>query len=91
MFEAYVEAGGNFIDTANYYTEGTAERLVGEFIAAERDRFVVSTKYTLFKRRGDPNACGNHRKNLVQAIRSQSETASKPITLTSTGFMPGTR
>ncbi len=70
MFEAYVEAGGNFIDTANYYTEGTAERFVGEFIAAERDRFVVSTKYTLFKRRGDPNACGNQRKNLVQAIEA---------------------
>jgi aryl-alcohol dehydrogenase-like predicted oxidoreductase len=70
MFETYIEAGGNFIDTANYYTEGTAERFVGEFIAAERDRFVVSTKYTLFKRQGDPNACGNQRKNLVQALEA---------------------
>jgi aryl-alcohol dehydrogenase-like predicted oxidoreductase len=70
MFEAYVAAGGNFIDTANYYTEGSAERFVGEFIAQERDRFVVSTKYTLFKRRGDPNACGNQRKNLVQALEA---------------------
>lgn len=70
MFEAYVEAGGNFIDTANYYTEGTAERYVGDYIAAERDRFVVSTKYTLYKRKGDPNACGNQRKNLVQALEA---------------------
>ncbi len=70
MVELYCEAGGNFIDTANYYTEGTAERLVGEFIAGERDRWVVSTKYTLFKRQGDPNASGNHRKNLVQSLEA---------------------
>jgi aryl-alcohol dehydrogenase-like predicted oxidoreductase len=70
IFEAYASAGGNFIDTADHYTEGTAERFVGEFIAADRDRFVVSTKYTLFRRQGDPNACGNQRKNLVQALEA---------------------
>ncbi len=63
IFEAYLEAGGNFIDTANFYTGGTSERFVGEFIASERDRFVVATKYTLTMRPGDPNASGNHRKN----------------------------
>ena len=51
IFDAYVAAGGNFIDTANRYTEGTSERYVGEFIAADRERFVVATKYTLFNRR----------------------------------------
>jgi aryl-alcohol dehydrogenase-like predicted oxidoreductase len=70
IFDAYVAAGGNFIDTANRYTEGTSERFVGEFIAAERDRFVVATKYTLFSRKGDPNAAGNHRKNLVQSLEA---------------------
>ncbi len=39
MFDVYAEAGGNFIDTANRYTEGLAEEYVGEFIAADRDHF----------------------------------------------------
>ena len=47
LFAAYAEAGGNVIDTANKYTEGSSERIVGELIAGERDRFVVCTKYTL--------------------------------------------
>ena len=58
IFDAYVEAGGNFIDTANRYTDGTSERFVGEFISADRGRFVVATKYTLYNRRDDPNATG---------------------------------
>lgn len=70
MFEAYTEAGGNFIDTANRYTEGTSEKFVGEFVAAEREHFVVSTKYTLFTRRNDPNASGNQRKNMVQSLEA---------------------
>ncbi len=68
VFDAYAEAGGNFIDTANRYTEGTSEKYVGDFIAADRDHFVVATKYTLFTRRDDPNFSGNHRKNMVQAL-----------------------
>src|SRR5262245_2241997 len=47
VFDAYVEAGGNFIDTADSYQFGESEELVGEFIAADRDYFVVATKYTL--------------------------------------------
>ena len=46
VFDAYAEAGGNFIDTANIYTDGNAERLVGEFIAKDRGHFVVATKYS---------------------------------------------
>jgi aryl-alcohol dehydrogenase-like predicted oxidoreductase len=70
IFDAFVEAGGNFIDTANRYTEGTSERYVGEFIAADREHFVLATKYTLFMRRDDPNASGNQRKNMVQALEA---------------------
>jgi aryl-alcohol dehydrogenase-like predicted oxidoreductase len=70
MFEAYVEAGGNFLDTANKYTNGTSERIVGELIASDRERFVLATKYTLTTRPEDPNASGNHRKNMVQAVEA---------------------
>lgn len=70
VFDAYAEAGGNFIDTANRYTEGTAETFVGDFIAADRDHFVVSTKFTLFDRRGDPNFSGNHRKNMMRSLEA---------------------
>ena len=70
MFDAFAEAGGNFVDTANRYTEGTSEKLVGEFTAADRDHFVVATKYTLFTRRDDPNAAGNQRKNMVQSLEA---------------------
>jgi aryl-alcohol dehydrogenase-like predicted oxidoreductase len=70
IFEAYVKAGGNFIDTANRYTEGTAEKYVGEFIHSDRDHFVLATKYTLKMRQGDPNFGGNHRKNMMQALHA---------------------
>jgi len=68
LFSAYAEAGGNVIDTANKYTEGSSERIVGELIATDRDRFVVATKYTLADNDHDPNASGNHRKNLVRSL-----------------------
>ena len=70
IFDSYVEAGGNFVDTANRYTEGTAEEYVGDFIRHDRERFVVATKYSLFNRKGDPNASGNHRKNMRQSLEA---------------------
>ena len=70
IFDAYANAGGNFIDTANRYTEGTSEKYVGEFIATDRDHFVLATKYTLFDRVGDPNFSGNHRKNLARSVEA---------------------
>jgi aryl-alcohol dehydrogenase-like predicted oxidoreductase len=70
MFDAFAEAGGNFLDTANRYTEGTSEKYLGEFIAPDRDHWVVATKYTLWTRRDDPNFSGNHRKNMVQALEA---------------------
>lgn len=68
IFDAYANAGGNFLDTANRYTEGTSEKFLGDFIASDRDHFVVSTKYTLNDRDGDPNFAGNHRKNMVRSL-----------------------
>jgi aryl-alcohol dehydrogenase-like predicted oxidoreductase len=66
--EAYAEAGGNVIDTAVNYTGGASERIVGDIIAADRDRWVLATKYTLSRRDGDPNAAGNSRKNLMRSL-----------------------
>lgn len=68
IFETYAEAGGNVIDTANKYTEGESERIVGELVAADRDRFVVMTKYTITVDGSDANASGNHRKSLVRSL-----------------------
>src|SRR5690242_16753244 len=62
VIDAYAEAGGNFLDTANKYHEGQTEEIVGEAIANDRDRWVVATKYTLAMRPGDPNGAGNARK-----------------------------
>lgn len=70
IYERYREAGGNFIDTANIYTDGSSERLVGEFVRAERDAIVVASKYSMTTSPGDSNCSGNHRKNLVQALEA---------------------
>src|SRR6266540_1193503 len=70
MLDRYGEAGGNFIDTAGNYTDGSSERIVGEVVAADRDRWVIATKYTLTSRRDDPNAGGNHRKSLVRSLEA---------------------
>jgi aryl-alcohol dehydrogenase-like predicted oxidoreductase len=70
VFDAYTEAGGNFVDTANRYTEGTSEKFVGEFIHGDREHFVLATKYTLKMRQDDPNFSGNHRKNMMQSVRA---------------------
>lgn len=70
MTDMYMDAGGNFIDTANLYTNGTSEKFVGEFIAEKRERVVLATKYTLNMDKTDPNAGGNHRKNLTHALEA---------------------
>lgn len=68
LFDVYVERGGNFIDTANRYTEGSAERFVGQFATGRRDRLVIATKYTLPMRPDDPNSGGNHRKSMLRSV-----------------------
>lgn len=68
IFDTYVDRGGNFIDTANFYTGGTSERMVGAFAAGRRDTLVIATKYTLPMRAGDPNSGGNSRRAMVRAV-----------------------
>src|SRR5712672_2199760 len=70
VYENYREAGGNFIDTANFYTGGTSERFVGEFIKGHRDSVVLATKYSNAAHGNDPNAAGNHRKSMMQALEA---------------------
>ena len=70
ILDAFAEAGGNFIDTANKYHEGQSEEILGSFLGPDRDRFVVATKYTLAMRPGDPNAAGNSRKNLRASVEA---------------------
>ena len=74
VFEAFTAAGGNFLDTANIYTNGSSETITGELIGSDRDRFVLATKFTLPDNPGspanvgNPNAGGNHRKNLMRSV-----------------------
>jgi len=72
IFDAFVSADGNFIDTANGYTDGSSEKIVGDFIATDRERFVVATKYSfplaMNDKAGNPNGSGNHRKNMMQSL-----------------------
>lgn len=74
VFEAFTAAGGNFIDTANMYTNGSSETITGELIKSDRDRYVLATKYTFPDNptapanAGNPNAAGNHRKNLMRSV-----------------------
>lgn len=70
MFDSFAAAGGNFLDTADGYTAGTSEKMVGEFVKSERERFVVATKYSFCWRPGDPNSGGNHRKHMVEALNA---------------------
>ncbi len=69
MFDRFAEAGGNFIDTSVNYTDGEAETILGDLLSADRDHFVVATKYTLTKRNStDPNSGGNSRKNMMKSV-----------------------
>jgi aryl-alcohol dehydrogenase-like predicted oxidoreductase len=77
VFDAYVDAGGNFVDTADVYSSGRSEELLGRFIAERnlRDRIVLATKYAFnFDTSGDTNAApsplhgGSGRKNLHRAL-----------------------
>ncbi|HEV2351187.1 MAG TPA: aldo/keto reductase [Terriglobia bacterium] len=70
IFNRYVDAGGNFVDTADMYTGGSSEKMVGEFIRERnlRDRVVLATKFTFNAEPGNPNAGGNGRKNIYRAL-----------------------
>ena len=70
ILDAFFEAGGNFIDTASVYTNGTSESLLGEFLKGDRDRAVLATKYTNAMPGTDPNAGGNQRKNMMRSVET---------------------
>lgn len=70
LFDMYLDAGGNFIDSADNYTGGVSEEFIGSFVAetGSRDRVVIATKYTNSAEPGNPNASGNGRKNMLRAV-----------------------
>jgi len=70
VYNAFRDSGGNFIDTANVYTNGTSESFLGEFVKGHRASIVLATKYTNAAAGTDPNAGGNHRKNMMQSVEA---------------------
>ena len=71
MLDEYLERGGNFIDTANVYTNGHAEKIVGDYFARQperRDRVVIGSKFFANLYAGDPNGGGAGRKAIVQQL-----------------------
>lgn len=73
IYHAYLDKGGNFFDTANIYTDGVSEKILGELIKSDRDKLVLSTKYSLNTDGKNINASGNHRKNLFQSVHHSLE------------------
>jgi aryl-alcohol dehydrogenase-like predicted oxidoreductase len=70
ILDTYEDAGGNVLDTASNYRGGASEEILGELLVGRRDRFVLATKYTVSRNRDDPNAAGNHRKNLRLSLET---------------------
>jgi aryl-alcohol dehydrogenase-like predicted oxidoreductase len=70
MLDLFADAGGNVVDTADVYTNGTSETILGELLKGRRDRFVLATKFTNQTDPGDPNSAGNHRKKIVTSIEA---------------------
>ncbi|HEY8928846.1 MAG TPA: aldo/keto reductase [Mucilaginibacter sp.] len=69
IMDAFADAGGNFLDTANIYKLGTSEKIIGDYIGNhDRDYFVLATKYTLKDNMTNPNASGNNRKNMMRSV-----------------------
>lgn len=68
QLDLFLERGGNFVDTANRYTDGESEEILGRLLQGRRDEVVLATKYTMCTRPGDPNAGGNGRKNMMEAV-----------------------
>ncbi len=69
ILEAFAQAGGNFLDTANRYQDGQSEQITGAFInQCDRDYWVLATKYSLYDNQTNPNASGNNRKNMMRSV-----------------------
>lgn len=70
IFDAYVDRGGNFIDTSVNYTNGASERILGGLVKSRRDRVVLATKFTMARDASNINSGGNHRFNLVRSLET---------------------
>src|SRR6202142_1730736 len=70
VYDAFREAGGNFIDTANIYTNGTGESFLGEFMEGHRQSVVLATKYTKSFPGTKTSAAGNQLKNMMQTVEA---------------------
>lgn len=70
IFDAYVDRGGNFIDTAVNYTNGSSEKILGSFIKQKREHLVIGTKFTMAREFSNPNSGGNHRFNLMNSVEA---------------------
>ena len=70
MLSTFADAGGNFIDTANTYGDGQSEHVVGRWLKSRRDGMVVGTKYSVARKKGDPNSGGNHRLSMVRSVEA---------------------
>lgn len=70
IYDAYVDHGGNFIDTAVNYNNGSSERILGRFIKERRDRIVLATKFTMARDPQNINSGGNHRFNMVRSVEA---------------------
>jgi len=67
MMDRFIDAGGNFVDTANVYSRGVSEEITGKALGAKRSRVFLATKAHGKMDDTDPNAWGNHRLNLIKA------------------------
>ena len=92
VFNAYVDAGGNFVDTADMYSGGKSEEMLGGYIAGRhlRDQVVLATKFSFGGQAGNPNVGGNGRKKTFIARWKPRCAASKPTMPTCTGCTPTT-
>jgi aryl-alcohol dehydrogenase-like predicted oxidoreductase len=70
IIDRFIELGGNFIDTANFYTKSHSEKILGDHIGRykeKRDRLVLATKFSGNLYPGDPNGGGSSRKSIINA------------------------
>jgi aryl-alcohol dehydrogenase-like predicted oxidoreductase len=73
IIDRFIELGGNFIDTANFYTKSHSEKIIGDHVgrhSARRDRLVIATKFSGNLYPGDPNGGGSGRKSVIAACEN---------------------
>ena len=92
VFNAYVDAGGNFIDTAEAYAGGRSEEMLAGFTQKRRlrDKLVLATKFSFSAEDGNPNAAGNGRKNMTRALEGSLKRLGTTTSIC-TGCTSGTR